>query len=1038
MAFEPFPRGGSLYDYCRGVVDGLYGIKEPVKKLLEAGKFADAATWAGQLLSEWHPTRNDRTPQQVTAGSKTKVWWLGACRHEWEAVIDSRSRGHGCPFCSGQKVLDGFNDLATKHPELAAEWHPTRNDRTPQQVTVSSGKKVWWLGACGHTWEATIGNRSNGSGCRLCSQGLGVKGAIELVRQMVETGFWKAASQAERYWVLQAAGATAGGRDKLIKDIVRAPLPADATDEKNDSTLGELLTDETLDALSDPDSGITTGDDQVDDIISDPDFDSVDDTADDPELPEVNPGAVLEALDQLPGISADSETAQAIITSHVHDCWKDAFRNGASSARQHVNAADLSGALTVKIREQFLAELDAAETLPIPPDFSCEGLGFEPNLMQRHVAADILRRRRVGNWSGTGTGKTVSAVLASRTLNATHTLVLCPNSTVDGWADTIRTAVPNATVFTSLGGYTGSMPGPVYWVLNNEKLQQHNSEPRALTLLQQHPIDFIVIDEVHNFKVASENADAMSRRRNTLEGICATATELNENLAVLGMSATPVINNLIEAKSLISLVTGCEHDDLDTRATINNCLAAHKQLVLLGARQMPNYPIAVNDSNNIDVDLSDGDIEAIKALGRRPHPADIERVLTHARAPKIAEYLADRKAAEGPDFRPTIIYTEYKIGILPVLRSAVENVGLTVVEQHGDDHTGKDAFIAGTADVLICTSAIATGVDGLQTVCNRMIINALPWTDALYTQLKGRIVRQGSKFNEVDLIRVVTSWDSGSGEDDAIWSWDDGRYRRVQWKKGLADATVDGVIPDADHISPSATRDHLLQWLDRLTSTGEITISRPVVKVPLSDEELARATTARNLSDFSELNRRWNSTRSDNLHRELAEDPTEWNIYHTLYRQARANWTHIPARWVADQLLDTKRAQRVADLGCGERLLEEYLGDTQHDVQGFDHLAIDSHVIECDITNIGEDLAPSGSFDRVVLCLAVMAHNQADYFTEAARLLDTGGVLYMVETNAHIGDHQDDFIAMITKAGFSTPELGRYGDQFWTVTAHKR
>ena len=102
-----------------------------------------------ELASEWHPTMNGKlTPEDITFGSGKKVWWLGKCGHEWEARINNRVyKSQDCPYCAGRKVLVGFNDLCTTHPELAKEWHPTKNgDLLPQEVTAASKKNIWWLG----------------------------------------------------------------------------------------------------------------------------------------------------------------------------------------------------------------------------------------------------------------------------------------------------------------------------------------------------------------------------------------------------------------------------------------------------------------------------------------------------------------------------------------------------------------------------------------------------------------------------------------------------------------------------------------------------------------------------------------------------------------------------------------------------------------------------------------------------------------------------------------------------------------------------
>ena len=119
----------------------------------------DFATTHPQLSKEWHPTKNGNLlPQDVMAGSPKKVWWLGKCGHEWQAVISQRAKkNRGCPYCSNKKILIGFNDLVTTHPEIAKEWHPTKNgDLTPQDVVAGSNKKVWWLSADGREWQTKV------------------------------------------------------------------------------------------------------------------------------------------------------------------------------------------------------------------------------------------------------------------------------------------------------------------------------------------------------------------------------------------------------------------------------------------------------------------------------------------------------------------------------------------------------------------------------------------------------------------------------------------------------------------------------------------------------------------------------------------------------------------------------------------------------------------------------------------------------------------------------------------------------------------
>jgi len=139
------------------------------------------ATVNPQLAAEWHPTRDGvgLTPGGVTAGSHKSVWWVCEKGHWWKAAIYNRVAGRGCPYCVGQLVCSD-NCLATINPQLAAEWHPTRNGvgLTPEFFTRNSGKRAYWLCTSGHEWCATIDNRASGTGCPYC-----VRSAVSKVSQ---------------------------------------------------------------------------------------------------------------------------------------------------------------------------------------------------------------------------------------------------------------------------------------------------------------------------------------------------------------------------------------------------------------------------------------------------------------------------------------------------------------------------------------------------------------------------------------------------------------------------------------------------------------------------------------------------------------------------------------------------------------------------------------------------------------------------------------------------------------------------------------
>lgn len=123
-----------------------------------------------ELVSEWSDRNLPVTADMVTYGSNKLMWWRGKCGHEWQTSIKARSKGEGCPICSGARAVEGINDLTTLRPELAAEWSDKNKELRPTMVTIGSSKKIIWKGKCGHEWTATVKSRAiSKSGCPYCS-----------------------------------------------------------------------------------------------------------------------------------------------------------------------------------------------------------------------------------------------------------------------------------------------------------------------------------------------------------------------------------------------------------------------------------------------------------------------------------------------------------------------------------------------------------------------------------------------------------------------------------------------------------------------------------------------------------------------------------------------------------------------------------------------------------------------------------------------------------------------------------------------------
>ena len=818
-----------------------------------------------------------------------------------------------------------------------------------------------------------------------------------------------------------------------------------------------------------PDQQETTSEDNLDQTIEPSEED------DNLNLPVVQTREVLASLDHSVVSSADQEAVEFLIASAKAKIWKHVFRDEAAAVAQ---AQTYTGeGYAQKVRSEFLDEYEQAKNLPIPTgyNFRINGKLTEPNLMQRLAAVQVRDKKRVGNWSGTGAGKTLSAVLASRVINAHLTVICCPNSVVDGWEKAILHIFPDSVVakktftpdwttqilglrqgiedppksplkrgtlsnsvvpslrvedppksphlrsglkrgtlaeFSPLkkGGWGGSPgsktdprgdlnPGnqpenPHYLILNYEMFQQPNSANWAGTLINNDRINFIIIDEIHYTK--QRQVEDMSRRKQLVSALITAAAEHNPDLHIIGMSATPVINNLTEGKSLVELVTGVAHDELDIQPNIPNCMKLHQRLVTLGIRWMPDYKQQLGEPKDLSIPVDCSEfIDEIRALGRNGTPLALEQILTRARLPVIREQIKPK----------TLIYTHYVQGIDKLLRDALVDDGWNVGFYTGDDKSGLNGFLYGNIDVLIGSSSIATGVDGLQQVCNQLIINVLPWTHAEYEQLIGRIYRQGQQ-NPVTIVIPLTY----AYVNDERWSWCDSKMQRLRFKKSIADAAVDGIVPEGQLRTSAQAYQDVMAWLEKL-ETGVQVITRQKIVIPLPDYDPADVQRRQQrYGDFSHLNRLWNQSRSETTHQRLQANPEEWAQYHTLYQKSRKDWTIIPyeemIRWC-----QKRSGYSIGDFGCGEALLAEAVSD-KHLVYSFDHIAVNDKVIACDMTHVPlEDEV----LDVAIFSLSLMGANFTDYLREAHRILKLDGHLHIIEATSrfsNLGQFQLDLEAL--------------------------
>ena len=745
-------------------------------------------------------------------------------------------RDSSCPVCAVAET-----SLAVTNPSVAADWHPKKNgDITPAQVGADHVMNAWWLCPKGHEYQATVRSRARGNrNCFTCYGGW----SLEHIRAFVKSLLTHVAAfnPSELFALAMQAGvfedkdsrpfvmAIATGRfprEELEKFAEGKPSLVDEfaankalTLEIVDGRLPERPAASTdpfaLPAAPEPlDEGERVNVNVSREVDATGASSAAAVAAADDEMPLVKTQDALAALDSVLIASADAETVKFLLDSAKAKLWRHAYVNPKEAREQ---AASFKGDVySTLVRDRFLAEFDEADALQPPPGYAFRpGPGAPvtpPNLMQRRVAVSVRNERRYGNWSGMGAGKTLSAIIATRIVGAKLTVICCPNAVVENWAGEIERAFPKSEVAKKTwhpSFQTAVETTPRYLVLNYEQFQQPNSERELVAFLDRNVVDFIVVDEIHYAKQRDAGAE-MSKRKRLVQGLILEAGKKSADLCVLGMSGTPVINTLQEGKSLVEMITGHRHDDLETRATVQNCMRLYQRLVTLGTRWKPDYAIQLNVvKEEIDCEAS---LDEIRAVGRGT-VLELEQVLTQLRLPTI---LAALSAGE-----KTLIYTHYVDGVAQTLRDAIDSAGYRVGLLTGDtDDTHLKEFLKpdGSVDVLIASSRIGTGVNGLQYVCNRLIINCLPWTNAEYEQLVGRLYRQGSKFKEVRVTIPVT-FAMVNGE---RWSYCESKLHRLEYKKSIADAAVDGVVPEGNLRTPTQAQQDIMDWLARL-ETGNVT-----------------------------------------------------------------------------------------------------------------------------------------------------------------------------------------------------------------------
>jgi superfamily II DNA or RNA helicase len=603
--------------------------------------------------------------------------------------------------------------------------------------------------------------------------------------------------------------------------------------------------------------------------------------------------------------TADNWAAEFLKHSAVAKLWKSALhketeRETVQAAREYKVAADAHTYVGLT-RSLFLQQYDAAKALGdnLPDGYTFtdnDGADAPPTLMQLLVASRLKEEGcpGLGNWSDTGSGKTLSAVLSMAHLGCRTTVVICPLSVAKQWKVKIEAAFSG--VFEVIVLKKLPSDGKVNWasetrtrprvvIINYAKLSKSTSQNKMYKLLTQMngSLDMIVLDELHMVKLRKnpssgrvEAADSddeesahgkeideelgdsieaekalklkdgyLSRRREVVLNVVTRARKANKKIRTLGLTATPVVNNLKEAQSLLCIVSGKDFSHLNcpNKPTLDDVMAVHRELHIHGVRFLSEYvgakPVeGLGANERIDAtqeymhmynEIEKSDKGATKQKRKRNgslrNPTRLESALARTKA-KLGRVVEECLACKARKERVLVYTHNYGGGVLKTLLDGLKGAGLNVCTYTGANANKRDQyktkFIAGKYDVMIGSQAVATGVDDLQEGCHTMIINLLPMTHAEYKQLRGRLLRIGQ--DEKVRIIIPMTYVRKEGSDSQCYSEDDLDWNRIRRKGQISDAAVDGEFPASAkklaEFSPGKARENLTKWLQRLKEEG--------------------------------------------------------------------------------------------------------------------------------------------------------------------------------------------------------------------------
>lgn len=963
-------------DFKQNAGDHMYGYGCPIcsgKGKVTNDSFIERA----RLV---HGDKYDYSKVEYKSNS-TKICIICSIHGEFSQKPYVHLQGCGCPKCGGSLKLS-----TEKFIERAKKVHNNLYDYSKVEYKNSKTSVEIFCKIHGYFSQAP-GNHLQGQGCPTCGLGFSSDSKLSLlsdsdvehlsVHQLIELIGQNLLPADFKVLTKSAAGSKDRKDDinKLRESIGSGVEENEAADEVGEQVLQE-------EQLEFEDAQTIAADDSTENLLN------------------VLPDLVTRELKTYDKYFVSSgEKGAYLLKESVNKIW-NCVLSSESYLETVKEMRESSGPWLTYVLDTFMMEYKSVQNERVGSDYKFE---YPPSLMQKLMSYRIATNPYYGNWCGTGAGKTNAFLIASRRIDARVTVCVCPNAVVETIRKSILRVYPESTIIIpksldDIVSYDRSKYN--YVILNYEKFCQSYSPALVDKLVSLNQIDFLCFDEVHRAK------NDMSSINQNLTNLRVLGGEKNPGMRVLGMTATPLINNLSEVRNLLELITGTSFEDImpTNLVTINNIHNAYKYLMLYGFRYVPDYKINCIEEK---VDIDGTKELAEKLVGfENSEVGDIEGHMVQIKYEGIRSHIKKYR---------TIIYTQFIKNILPRIKEELRKDGISFREYTGEiDSVERDSIVSDFAqhkfDVILASSPITTGVDGLQKICDTIIILSLPWTNAEYVQLVGRINRQGSEFGSVKIVVPQVKIKMNNGKE---WSWDDKRFRIIKTKRTLSDAVVDGRFASIFSLNRSKLLRDAVESLRE--GIQDFTITRKKLEVEVVETKTREYSSE---SIITSTHQKASTSTSTRMHEWFCEDKSRWKEYHKVREESIKDWVENPITVIAERLNENP-GQVVADLGCGMNKLKDLVKNYKA-WYSFDHCAVDPSVVEADCSDLHEYLGDE-SVDSAVFCMSLWGTNYLDSIKEAHRYLKTGGTLYVVEPKDKVD--QSVLLGEVVQLGFNLTNL---------------